>query len=206
MVRARSAQGSALNPIRARRGVASPSVTPSALSRRRLLATAAGLGAALAGAGLTGCSETSDHPGSTTAGTGPSVAPRLGGDDLAVARRTASSSTGLVELLQQSAGRHRLLRPVLAPLITRHQDHVRAFTPAGDRIRPSRRRGSIGGSPGATLRTLVEAEQRTAASVRAAAVAVDSGDLARALASAAACLAQHVQLLSEADADGRGRG
>ncbi len=87
----------------------------------------------------------------------------------------------------------------------RHAAHVRAFTAEGASTR-GRAGGRVPATAKAALRDLLRREQQAATAARAAATRVGSGDLAAALASYAACLAQHEVLLFEAAADAPARG
>ncbi len=188
-------------------GVASARVTPTSLSRRRLLLAAAAVGATAATGLVTGCAGRS-----ATAPSSLPIVPAAGPDDLATARRVAVRAAALAADVRtvardQQRGRQQEqgpLLPLLGQVAARHDAHARAFLPEGERVGAGTDDPG-GGTPGTTLRLLVRAEQRAGAEARTAALSAQSGDLARALASAAACLAQHVQLLGDAVAvDERG--
>ena len=124
----------------------------------------------------------------------------IGGADLDLARRTAVVVAGLAVGAEATAGRHRRFAELLEPLAARHGKHVRAFTPEGETIR-GRPAGPVPGAADAALRALARAEERAEEAVRVSALRATSGDLARALASCAACMAQQARLLVDA-ADG----
>ena len=92
--------------------------------------------------------------------------------------------------------RHRSLRSLLDPLAAHHAEHVQVFAP--DAAPPPGRTAAVPRSSRQALAALAGAERRTAGARRRDALAADSGDLARALASAAACQAQHLVLLDGA--------
>jgi len=177
-------------------------VPPTTVPRRRLLAAVAGVGAAAAAGTLTGCAGRVDRTGPA----GLPVARVVGPDDLATARAVAGRAAALagdVRAAQRRvARRERSLAPLLAQVAARHDEHAVAFVPEGERVRAPAPAGpgraDRDGSVVATLRGLVRAEERAAAAVRTAALSAGSGDLARALASCAASLSQHVLLLDEA--------
>jgi len=170
-------------------------VPPTTVSRRWLLVVAAGAAAAAA----TGCAGTSAGPSEQA----PAVAP----GDLDRARRAAADAAELVAVVAGAERRHPELQPLLAGLGSRHRTHVEVFTPEGEVVAPpGPGRVSVPRSRRATLRVLRAREQRAAAAARRAAADAGGGELAAALASCAACLAQHVRLLSAALADtGTGR-
>lgn len=178
-------------------------MTPTSLPRRRLLLAAAAVGTAAATGLVTGCSGRS-----ATAPSSLPIAPAAGPDDLFTARRVAVRAAALaadVRMLARDQPRGQAsLRQLLGQVAARHDTHARAFLPEGERVEAGTD-DSRAGTPAATLRLLVRAEQRAGAEARTAALSAQSGDLARALASAVACLAQHVQLLGDAvAADERG--
>jgi len=163
-------------------------VPPTTVSRRWLLGVAAGAGAAAA----TGCAGTSAGPSEQA----PTVVP----GDLDRARRAAADAAELVAVVAGAARRHPELQPLLTGLGDRHRTHVEAFTPEVEPVAlPGRM--PVPRSRRATLRLLRAREQRAAGAARRAAADAGSGELAAALASCAACLAQHVRLLSAALAD-----
>lgn len=167
---------------------------PTALSRRELLAFA-GLSAGVLA--LAGCRDSVDDAPAEDA-TSPA-----GSADLALARRTGRRAAALVGALASAASDHRELRELLRSLLARHREHVRAFAPES-RIRqfptpvlPNTAAAALGG--------LGKLEREAAFATRDAALRASSGELASALASAAACMEQHVDLLESARDDLRGR-
>jgi len=180
-------------------GVASGSVPPlqrvaHALpepTRRQLLAGVAGVAAGVVAAGVSGCASTA----------GDSAASAADGDavdegDLALADRAAGSAAMLLAAYRATVRRHRSLRSLLDPLADHHAEHVQVFAP--DAAPPSGRPAAVPRSSRRAIAALGSAERRTAGARRRDVLAADSGDLARALASAAACQAQHVVLLDGA--------
>ncbi len=152
-------------------------------------------------AGVSGCGQ---GPARATVPAVP-AAPGVDRDDLTRARRAATQSAGLAVGLEAAARRHRELRALLRPVAVRHREHVTAFTPEGETTRAPEDT-TVPGSPTAVLRILVGAERQAADAIRATALTAGSGDLARALASAAASMAQNVWLLTRAlDERGGGR-
>lgn len=170
---------------------------PTKLSRRRLVATgASGLVAAV---GAVGC-------GGVDTGAVPvgAAGTSIGGADLALARRIAAVAAGLVVSAEATARRHRRLSELLEPLAARHGEHVQAFTPEGETIR-DRPAGPVPRAADEALRVLARAEERAEEAARVSALRATSGDLARAMASSAACMAQHARLLADAAEGGAGR-
>ncbi len=179
-------------------GVASGGVPP--LQRRRLL-TAAGL---VAGSGLVtavaGCAprdgrDTASGTDSDTNSGTTADARADTGDDVALADRAAGASARLLAGYRATARRHPSLGRLLDPLAAHHAEHVDVFsvdrhpTARPDPV-PRRERDAV-----AALQT---AERRAVGERRTDVLAATSGDLARALASAAACQDQHLVLLDRA--------
>ena len=160
-------------------------------TRRQLLAGVAGVVAA----GVSGCASTAGEP---AAGAPDGGADAVDESDLALADRAAGSAATLLAAYRATVRRHRSLRSMLDPLAAHHAEHVQVFAP--DAAPPTGRPAAVPRGPQQALAALGSAERRTASARRRDVLAADSGDLARALASAAACQAQHVVLL-----DGAGR-
>ena len=167
---------------------------PTALSRRKLLASA-GLGVGVLA--LAGCSDRVDGAPADDA-TSPA-----GSADLELARRVARRVGALLDALAGAAKEHRELRAILRPLQARHREHVGAFTPDGETLRFPGLFG-VPRTAEATLAALVRSERGAAVAIGNAALIARSGELAGALASAAASMAQHVVLLEAARDDERG--
>ncbi len=166
--------------------------TDPALSRRRLLGSAAtAMGGGLAAATLTGCG------GGAAAGRATGGAGDTARTDPAAARRVAANAADLAARLTATVRAHRGLRTMLLPMARRHDDHLRAFTAEGDRVE-GRAGGRVPADAKQALRELVGSERRAATAAKQAAVRVTSAELAAALASCAAGLAQHEVLLAQA--------
>ena len=158
-------------------------------TRRQLLAGVAGVVAA----GVSGCASTA---GDSATGAADGGADAVDEGDLALADRAAGSAATLLAAYRATVRRHRSLRSLLDPLAAHHAEHVRVFAP--DAAPPPGRPAAVPRSSRQALAALGSAERRTAGARRRDVLAADSGDLARALASAAACQAQHVVLLAGA--------
>ena len=172
--------------------VASAIVGATALSRRELLAFA-GVGAGVLA--LAGCRDTVEGAPADDATTPASSA------DLVLARRTAHRAAALVGALAAAVSEHRELRAMLLPLEARHREHVRAFAPESKTQFPT---PVLPGTAAAALDAVTNLERQAAVTTRNDALSASSGELASALASAAACMAQHVVLLEAARDDERG--
>jgi len=146
-----------------------------------------GLATSLCSIAVGGCSATAQPVG------------RSDRSGLMLAAQVAATAGDLAARLESTAERHGRLREVLRPMSERHREHVRAFTPAGDVVR-ERAGGRVPAAEHAALVDLLGREQRAAAEARAAALRAGSGELAGALASCAACLAQHATVLTAAAA------
>ncbi|MFJ3908121.1 hypothetical protein [Streptomyces vinaceus] len=181
--------------------VAVPWTPPSRPSRRSLLAGAAGVaGAAL----LTGCS---DGSGSPDADTAVPLERRM--------RETAvRESARLLERYDATAAAHPALAARLAPLRSAVAAHVGALAPAGPSAgrspspapaspspssaaagAPVVSAGPVPPAPEEALTALADAE-RSLAEARTVTLAGAPGELARLLASVAACGAVHAYLLT----------
>ena len=171
----------------------------TALSRRELLAFA-GLGVGVLA--LAGCRDSVDGAPADDAPLDDGRAP-ASSDDLVLARRTGRRVATLAVGLAGAANDYPQLRAVLRPLAARHREQVRAFAPDNVGLRfPT----PVLPSTAATGLAVVTGLQRQAAlATRDAALRASSGELASALASVAACMAQHVVVLEAASADLRGR-
>ncbi|GAA0900633.1 hypothetical protein GCM10009574_087380 [Streptomyces asiaticus] len=135
-----------------------------------------------------------------------------GGADVALLRaRGARDSTALLARYDATVDAHPALAERLAPLREETARHVAVFTAEGRSPSPS---ATVSRSPSAggrrmpkvpkdekqALSALVQAERQTA-DTRTAALATAPPELARLLASVAACGAAHVYLLTQRDAD-----
>ncbi|MFB7981765.1 hypothetical protein [Streptomyces vinaceus] len=178
-----------------------PWTPPSRPSRRSLLAGAAGVaGAAL----LTGCSEGSGSPDADTA-----VPPERRMRETAV-----RESARLLERYDATAAAHPALAARLAPLRSAVAAHAGALAPAGPSAgrspspaaaSPSPSSAAAGApvvsadpvppAPEEALTALADAE-RSLAEARTVTLAGAPGELARLLASVAACGAVHAYLLT----------
>ncbi|CDR06106.1 lipoprotein [Streptomyces iranensis] len=194
---------SASSAVSAVSAVSSASGTSSARTapvtrRRSLLLGGGALGAV---ALLSGCS---DDPESRREADG--------GADVALLRaRGARDSTALLARYDATVDAHPALADRLAPLREETARHVAVFTAKGRSPSPS---ATVSRSPSAggrrmpkvpkdekrALSALVQAERRTA-DTRTAALATAPPELARLLASVAACGAAHVYLLTQRDTD-----
>ncbi|MBP8538310.1 hypothetical protein GWI24_35685 [Streptomyces sp. MK37H] len=178
---------------------AASSACAAPVSRRRSLLL--GGGALGAVALLSGCS---DDPGSRREADG--------GADVALLRaRGARDSTALLARYDATVDAHPALAERLAPLREETARHVAVFTAKGRSPSPS---ATVSRSPSAggrrmpkvpedekqALSALVQAERQTA-DTRTAALATAPPELARLLASVAACGAAHVYLLTQRDTD-----
>ncbi len=167
---------------------------PTALSRRELLAFA-GLGAGMLA--VAGCRDSVDDGTSSQDATAPPSSA-----DLVLVRRTGRRVATLAGALAGAASDHRELRAVLRPLAARHREHVRAFAPDSEELRfPT---PVLPNTAATALAAVTNLERQAAVATRDAALRASSGELAGALASAAACMAQHVVLLDAARDDVRG--
>ncbi|MBI0299065.1 hypothetical protein JBE04_32560 [Streptomyces sp. PRKS01-29] len=165
--------------------------------RRSLLLGGGALGAV---ALLSGCS---DDSGSRR---------EAGGADVALLRaRGARDSTALLARYDATVDAHPALAERLAPLREETARHVAVFTAKGRSPSPSatvsrspsaggRRVPKVPGDEKQALAALAQAERRTA-DTRTAALATAPPELARLLASVAACGAAHVYLLTQRDTD-----
>ncbi len=135
-----------------------------------------------------------------------------GGADVALLRaRGARDSTALLARYDATVDAHPALADRLAPLREETARHVAAFTAKGRSPSPS---ATVSRSPSAggrrmpkvpkdekqALSALVQAERQTA-DTRTAALTTAPPELARLLASVAACGAAHVYLLTQRDTD-----
>lgn len=166
--------------------------------RRSLLLGGGALGAV---ALLSGCSDDSESKRETD-----------GGADVALLRaRGARDSTALLARYDATVDAHPALAKRLAPLREETARHVAVFTSEGRSPSPSAtvsRSPSAGGRRVPTvpegerqaLSALAQVERRTA-DTRTAALATAPPELARLLASVAACGAAHVYLLTQRDTD-----
>ena len=172
---------------------------PTALSRRELLAFA-GLGASVLA--LPGCRDRVDGAPADDAPLDDGRASATSAD-LMLARRTGRRAATLAVGLAAAAKGYRELREVLLPLEARHREQVRAFAPGSRIVQfPT---PVLPGTATAALDGVTELEREAAVETRDAALRANSGELASALASAAACMAQHAALLDSARDDLRGR-
>ncbi len=188
---------SAVSAASAASAVSSASSTP-VTRRRSLLLGGGALGAV---ALLSGCSDGSESRREAD-----------GGADVALLRaRGARDSTALLARYDATVDAHPALAERLAPLREETARHVAVFTAEGRSPSPS---ATVSRSPSAggrrmpevpedakqALSALVQAERRTA-DTRTAALATAPPELARLLASVAACGAAHVYLLTQRDTD-----
>ncbi|MEU8878158.1 hypothetical protein AB0D24_44940 [Streptomyces javensis] len=177
---------------------ASPARAAPVTRRRSLLLGGGALGAV---ALLSGCSD--DRESRREAD---------GGTDVALLRaRGARDSTALLARYDATVDAHPALAERLAPLREETARHVAVFTAKGRSPSPS---ATVSRSPSAggqrmpkvpedekqALSALVQAERRTA-DTRTAALATAPPELARLLASVAACGAAHVYLLTQRDTE-----
>jgi Domain of unknown function (DUF4439) len=139
-----------------------------------------------------GCDADGDEPTTTAA---PDANDDTGDDALVVS--ALDDATALAALYTSALSRHPELRSELARLRTQVDKHVRVLSGATDDSaadatpnRPAPR------TPNAALRLLAAQEQQTVRHRRRDADQASSGDLARLLASMAACHAQHVRVLA----------
>ncbi|MGW4080505.1 hypothetical protein ACWELB_44755 [Streptomyces asiaticus] len=189
---------SAASAASAASAVSSASYAAPVTRRRSLLLGGGALGAV---ALLSGCS---DGPESRREADG--------GADVALLRaRGARDSTALLARYDATVDAHPALAERLAPLREETARHVAVFTAEGRSPSPS---ATVSRSPSAggrrmpkvpedakqALSALVQAERRTA-DTRTAALATAPPELARLLASVAACGAAHVYLLTQRDTD-----
>jgi hypothetical protein len=143
-----------------------------------------------------GCDADGDEPTTT--------APRANDDDTgdeALVTSALDDSTALAALYASALSRHRELRSDLARLRAQVDKHVRVLSGAADDTnadatpnRPAPR------TPNAAVQLLAAQEQRAVRRRRRDAGRASSGDLARLLASMAACHAQHVRVLAPSTA------
>ncbi len=188
----------AVSAVSAASAVSSASYAAPVTRRRSLLLGGGALGAV---ALLSGCS---DGPESRREADG--------GADVALLRaRGARDSTALLARYDATVDAHPALAERLAPLREETARHVAVFTAEGRSPSPS---ATVSRSPSAggrrmpkvpedakqALSALVQAERRTA-DTRTAALATAPPELARLLASVAACGAAHVYLLTQRDTD-----
>ncbi|MGV9851590.1 hypothetical protein ACWDWU_22880 [Streptomyces sp. NPDC003442] len=183
--------------------VSPPSAAASACAapvtrRRSLLLGGGALGAV---ALLSGCSDDSG-----------SRREAAGGADVALLRaRGARDSTALLARYDATVDAHPALAKRLAPLREETARHVAVFTAEGRSPSPSatvsrspsaggRRMPKVPGDEKRALSALAQAERQTA-DTRTAALATAPPELARLLASVAACGAAHVYLLTQRDTD-----
>ncbi|TMU91110.1 hypothetical protein FGK60_45405 [Streptomyces sp. DASNCL29] len=187
-----------MSAVSAASAVSSASCAAPVTRRRSLLLGGGALGAV---ALLSGCS---DGPESRREADG--------GADVALLRaRGARDSTALLARYDATVDAHPALAERLAPLREETARHVAVFTAEGRSPSPS---ATVSRSPSAggrrmpkvpedakqALSALVQAERRTA-DTRTAALATAPPELARLLASVAACGAAHVYLLTQRDTD-----
>ncbi|WP_347232957.1 hypothetical protein [Streptomyces sp. PRh5] len=188
----------AVSDASAASAVSSASYAAPVTRRRSLLLGGGALGAV---ALLSGCSD--DRESRREAD---------GGADVALLRaRGARDSTALLARYDATADAHPALAERLAPLREETARHVAVFTAEGRSPSPS---ATVSRSPSAggrrmpkvpkdekqALSALVQAERQTA-DTRTAALATAPPELARLLASVAACGAAHVYLLTQRDTD-----
>ncbi len=190
--------------------ISAPGARPTGPGRRSVLAGAAVAGAPLV-ALLAGC----------TSGHGAAPAARTASRDTLARRRAAADTTALLTRYDAVLAAHPQLSGRLAPLRTQVAAHAAAFgarptaataapsatgspsaRPPGasgaPSAPPSAARPPVPAAPRDALRSLADAERDTAAR-RVAGLPGASPELARLLASVAACGAGHVALLTGAD-------
>jgi hypothetical protein len=166
-------------------------VTPGP-RRRAVLAWPVWCGAALALPALAGCADTV-----------PAGDSRAAGRDTALRARAAADSVALLARYDATAAAHPPLAGRLAPLRAQVALHAEAFQPgpgptAAKSPSASASRSAppaVPGDTGAALKALATAETTTARA-RAAALRDASPELARLLASVAACGSAHALLLA----------
>lgn len=137
------------------------------------------------GAAAVGCAGPADRVAAGPGSTDPD-------EDEALAAATARQAAELVAAYRATTRRHPQLRPRLTALATHHERHLRVL--GGD---------AVGADPGrrapASVRSALARLSRSESALRrrraSAAGRAESGDLARVLASVAACQAQHLVLL-----------
>jgi hypothetical protein len=117
-----------------------------------------------------------------------------GTSDMALARRAAGQAAELLATYRSTLRRHGELARVLRPLGAHHAEHLAVLAPKDP---PRVGGGPVPRSRREALVALRGREQAVARSRRAATIAAASGDLARILASVAACQAQHGQILDQ---------
>jgi hypothetical protein len=144
-----------------------------------------------------GCDADGDEPATTA----PSDINDDDTADEALVTSALDDSTALAALYASALSRHRELRSELGRLRIEVDKHVRVLSGAADDTnaeatpkRPAPR------TPNAALRLLAAREQRALRRRRRDAGRASSGDLARLLASMAACHAQHVRVLAPSTA------
>ncbi|MEU6345049.1 hypothetical protein ABZ883_29340 [Streptomyces sp. NPDC046977] len=165
------------------------------MPRRRAVRTALVLPALPAAAGLLGgCS---DPPGRRSGAPGPSTPSPDPGEILR--ERAAHDSGALLARYDATIAAHPRLATRLRPLRAEVARHVAAFGPAAPRRSPSPSPSASVSVPSAESAALaaLATEERTLAGERAAALLDAPPELARLLASVAACGAGHVLLLKE---------
>ncbi len=168
------------------------------LSRRQALTVGCVLAAVPGAAALAGCRGPVDRAERDTE-------TQLAAEtDASAAQQVARTAADLSATMQATGRRHAGLRNLLQPMADRHAEHVHAFS--SQTSPPTGRSGRVSSTAKAALRVLLGDVQRSATAARAAAMHVDSGDLAAALAASAACHAQHEVLLSAAAAQAPGSG
>lgn len=126
----------------------------------------------------------------------PRVADTADTADAALAGAAAREAARMLALYRAGLRRHPSLRGLLQPFADHHAEHLAVLAerrplPADPAPRAVPRK------PRAVLTVLRRAEQRSARSRRSAMLEARSGDLARVLASVAACQAQHVVILAD---------
>jgi hypothetical protein len=131
---------------------------------------------------------TAGDPDPTAGGNGTEVS----ADDRLVANAVAGA-LGLAGAYAALAARHPDTRRTTAPLRAHLREHLAAL---GEEGRPTRKEPAAR-SRSRAVQAVLTAEQAASAARTEDAVAAASGDLARALASIAACHAQHAIVLEE---------
>ncbi len=168
---------------------------PPSTTRRAFLRHAGStvLAATGVGAVLAGCS--GDDEGATD---NVSVAPTASDPsaDETAAARALRDTVRLAATYDAVLARHKKLRPTLRGPRADLQEHLDVLSGAlGDGTTASGKPLSLPGSPNAALRQLASDENAMLRRRRRDAIRAESGELARLLASIAACHAQHVELL-----------
>lgn len=168
---------------------------PRLLSRRTTVAAAAGL---LLAPGLAGCARDASPLAAGPRSLSPRTDDRLGdGDrDARLLGEVLGSIDEVVVVLAAVRRRARGLRASLDPLLALHAAHRDLLTEAAPGEHPrARGRVHLPGGERPTLALVQQREQALVAQLTEAAVDAESGTFARALASMAAGVHQHLHLL-----------